>query len=100
MMVFADTSALFALLVDDDIMFGQAKANFEYFLENNARLLTSSYVLFDTKLQSKNNLSSCSLWSEPTQAGSLCHHLSAHWYENRERKKGRKSRRRRRGALG
>lgn len=48
MMVFADTSALFALLVHNDHMHVRAKANFEYFAENNTLLLTSSYVLLET----------------------------------------------------
>ncbi len=48
MIVFADTSALFALLVRDDFMHVRARANFDYFVENNTRLLTSSYVLLET----------------------------------------------------
>jgi predicted nucleic acid-binding protein len=48
MIVFADTSALFALLVQDDYMHVHAKANFEYFLQNDALILTSSYVLLET----------------------------------------------------
>jgi uncharacterized protein len=48
MIVFADTSALFALLVNDDQMHVRAKTNFEYFVENNTLLLTSSYVLLET----------------------------------------------------
>jgi uncharacterized protein len=46
--VFADTSAFFALLVDDDCMHVRAKLNFEYFALNNFQLLTSSYVLLET----------------------------------------------------
>jgi len=46
--VFADTSALFALLVRDDYMYVRAKKNFEHFVENNTLLLTSSYVLLET----------------------------------------------------
>jgi predicted nucleic acid-binding protein len=45
MIVFADTSALFALLVRDDYMHVRAKANFEYFVQNDTLILTSSYVL-------------------------------------------------------
>ncbi len=48
MIVFADTSALFALLVRNDYMYVRAKKNFEYFVENNTPLLTSSYVLLET----------------------------------------------------
>ena len=48
MRVFADTSALFALLVHDDDMHEHAKANFEYFMANQTQLLTSSYVLLET----------------------------------------------------
>lgn len=48
MKVFADTSALFALLVRDDSMHTRAKLNFEYFAQNNIQLLTSSYVLLET----------------------------------------------------
>lgn len=48
MKVFADTSALFALLVRDDLMHIRAKLNFEYFARNNIQLMTSSYVLLET----------------------------------------------------
>ncbi|MGA2400254.1 MAG: PIN domain-containing protein [Syntrophobacteraceae bacterium] len=48
MIVFADTSALFALLVRDDYMHVRARVNFEHFVENNTLLLTSSYVLIET----------------------------------------------------
>ena len=48
MKVFADTSALFALLVGDDIVHERAGLNFEYFARNNVQLLTSSYVLLET----------------------------------------------------
>ena len=48
MIVFADTSALFALMVRDDAMHVRAKENFRYFGKNDARLLTSSYVLVET----------------------------------------------------
>lgn len=34
MIVFADTSGLFALLVEDDLMHVRARANFEYFVED------------------------------------------------------------------
>ncbi len=48
MIIFADTSALFALLVRDDYMHVRARANFEHFVDHNASLLTSSYVLLET----------------------------------------------------
>jgi predicted nucleic acid-binding protein len=48
MIVFADTSALFALLVSDDLMHIRAKINFDYFAENTVQLLSSSYVLVET----------------------------------------------------
>ncbi len=48
MIVFADTSALFALLVRDDDMYARAEANFAYFGDRQARLLTSSFVLVET----------------------------------------------------
>ena len=48
MIVFADTSALFALMVSDDFMHVRAKLNFEYFDEHDVRLLTSSYVVLET----------------------------------------------------
>ena len=48
MIVFADTSALFALLVSDDYMHARARANFAHFIEDNTPLLTSSYVLVET----------------------------------------------------
>jgi predicted nucleic acid-binding protein len=48
MIVFADTSALFALMVRDDAMHVRAQENFSYFARNDVRLLTSSYVLVET----------------------------------------------------
>jgi len=48
MMVFVDTSGLFALLVHDDFMHVRARANFEYFTQDNTQLVTSSYVLLET----------------------------------------------------
>lgn len=48
MKVFADTSGLFALLVKNDDMHVRARKNFEYFAENKARLITSSFVLVET----------------------------------------------------
>lgn len=48
MIVFADTSALFALLVRDDFMHVRARANFEHFAENGTTLVTSSYVVLET----------------------------------------------------
>jgi predicted nucleic acid-binding protein len=46
--VFADTSGLFALLAHDDDMHARAKLNFSYFSTHDARLLSSSYVLLET----------------------------------------------------
>ncbi|MEA2116695.1 MAG: PIN domain-containing protein [Thermodesulfobacteriota bacterium] len=48
MIVFADTSGLFAFLVQDDNMHVRAKAVFQSFAEDNSQLLTSSYVLVET----------------------------------------------------
>jgi predicted nucleic acid-binding protein len=48
MIVFADTSGLFALLVRDDIMHVSAKNRFAHFALIGAQLLTSSYVLVET----------------------------------------------------
>lgn len=48
MIVFADTSALFALLVRDDFMHIRAKENFAYFAKHGVQLLTSSYILVET----------------------------------------------------
>ncbi len=48
MIVFADTSGLFAFLVQDDYMHVRAKAVFQSFAEENTQLLTSSYVLVET----------------------------------------------------
>ena len=48
MMVFADTSGLFAYLVKNDFMYVRAKNIFQSFAESNTRLLTSSYVLLET----------------------------------------------------
>ncbi len=48
MIVFADTSALFALMVRDDHMHSDAGQNFEYFKMQTASLVTSSYVLVET----------------------------------------------------
>ena len=47
MIVFADTSALFALLVRDDAMHMHAKEAFARLAEQSAHLLTSSYVLVE-----------------------------------------------------
>jgi uncharacterized protein len=62
MIVFADTSALFALLVHDDFMYVRAKANFQYFVQNNARLLTSSYVLLETLTLLQRRVSLEAVW--------------------------------------
>lgn len=48
MIVFVDTSGIFAYLVQDDYMHVRAKAIFQSFAENNTQLLTSSYVLVET----------------------------------------------------
>ena len=48
MIVFADSSGLFAFLVQDDYMHVRAKAVFQSFAEDNTQLLTSSYVLVET----------------------------------------------------
>jgi uncharacterized protein len=62
MIVFADTSALFALLVHDDYMHVRAKANFEHFVENNTLLLTSSYVLLETLTLLQRRVSLEAVW--------------------------------------
>lgn len=48
MIVFADTSALFALLVRDDRMHLKASKNFAWFAAQGVQLITSSYVLVET----------------------------------------------------
>jgi uncharacterized protein len=48
MNIFADTSGLFALLVKNDYMNVRASENFRFFAENNAHLVTSSFVLVET----------------------------------------------------
>jgi predicted nucleic acid-binding protein len=48
MIVFADTSGLFAFLVRDDAMHGRARSIFQSFAKSDTRLLTSSYVLVET----------------------------------------------------
>lgn len=48
MIIFADTSGLFALLVQNDHMHIRAKQNFSYFAQHRAQLLTSSFVLVET----------------------------------------------------
>jgi predicted nucleic acid-binding protein len=62
MIVFADTSALFALLVRNDFMYVRAKANFEYFAANATRLLTSSYVLLETMTLLQRRVGMDALW--------------------------------------
>jgi uncharacterized protein len=59
MNIFADTSGLFALLVENDYMYVRARGNFNYFAENNVQLVTSSFVLLETTalLQSRIGLS-------------------------------------------
>ena len=48
MIVFVDTSALFALLARNDLMHREASRNFTYCAEHDAQLVTSSYVLVET----------------------------------------------------
>jgi uncharacterized protein len=48
MNVFADTSALYALLVRDDFMHVRAKKCFAYFAKHATQLLSSSFVLVET----------------------------------------------------
>ena len=48
MMIFVDTSGLFALLVKNDFMHVRAKLNFAYFAQHRLQLLTSSFVLVET----------------------------------------------------
>ena len=48
MIIFADTSALYALLVRDDYMHVRAKKCFSYFSENTVQLMSSSFVLVET----------------------------------------------------
>lgn len=48
MIIFADTSGLFALLVENDLMHVRAKLNFAYFAQHRIQLLTSSFVLVET----------------------------------------------------
>ena len=48
MIIFADTSAFFALIVQDDLMHVRARENFAYFSKNDVQLLTSSYILLET----------------------------------------------------
>lgn len=62
MMVFADTSALFALLVYDDYMHIRARLNFEHFVQSNTRLLTSSYVLLETLTLLQRRVSLEAVW--------------------------------------
>lgn len=62
MIIFADTSGLFALLVQDDLMHVRARANFEYFAENNVHLLTSSYVLLETLTLLQRRVSMEAFW--------------------------------------
>jgi uncharacterized protein len=62
MIVFADTSALFALLVRDDYMHVRAKANFEHFVEHNTPLLTSSYVLIEMLTLLQRRVSLDAMW--------------------------------------
>lgn len=49
MRVFADTSALFALLVKNDVMAVRAGNTFRALLERNAEFHTTNYVLLETE---------------------------------------------------
>ncbi|MEW6219766.1 MAG: PIN domain-containing protein [Thermodesulfobacteriota bacterium] len=49
MIVYADTSGLFALMVRDDFMHVRAQLNFAHLASHDGRLLTSSYVLLETE---------------------------------------------------
>ncbi len=62
MIVFADTSALFALLVADDYMHVRARANFARFMEENTQLLSSSYVLVETLTLLQRRVSLEAVW--------------------------------------
>ena len=62
MIVFADTSALFALLVGNDLMHVEARADFEFFLAHNARFVTSSYVLLETVTLLQRRVSLEAVW--------------------------------------
>lgn len=48
MIIFADTSALYALLVRDDLMHVRAKKCFAHFSKHAVQLLSSSFVLVET----------------------------------------------------
>ena len=48
MIVFADTSALYALMVRDDRMHVRAKKCFSHFAEHAVQLISSSFVLVET----------------------------------------------------
>jgi predicted nucleic acid-binding protein len=63
MMIFADTSALFALLVRNDYMHVRAKLNFEHFAATGMRLLTSSYVLLETTALLQRRVGLEAVWS-------------------------------------
>ena len=56
MIVFADTSALFALLASDDRMHFQARSDLERLKVNDAVLITSSCVLVETSSLVQNRL--------------------------------------------
>ena len=62
MIVFADTSALYALLVRDDTMHEGANANFQHLMEKNARMITSSYVLLETLTLLQRRVSFEAVW--------------------------------------
>jgi predicted nucleic acid-binding protein len=62
MIVFADTSALFALLVEDDLMHVRAVLNFQHLAAVDARLVTSSYVLLETLTLLQRRVSLEAVW--------------------------------------
>lgn len=62
MIVFADTSGLYALLVQDDHMYVRARKNFEHFARENTLLLTSSYVVLETLTLLQRRVSLDAVW--------------------------------------
>jgi predicted nucleic acid-binding protein len=83
MIVFADTSALFALMVRNDYMHIRAKANFDYFGAHDVRLLTSSYVIVETValLQRRVNLAAISDFQMKIQPLLDIVWVDAEWHE-------------------
>lgn len=56
MIVFADTSALFGLMTRDDRVHGEATRAFHYLSQQQAMLVSSSYVLVETIALLQNRL--------------------------------------------